>query len=106
MRRPDDPRRMNPSDSSTTPNAFSSERPRLIDIAEVAALLGVEVRHVRRLVFERRIPYIKWGHLLRFDVDDLVEWIDQARVPAHSDSATARTASRPTSARLRVASSE
>ena len=40
---------------------------RLLNISEVANKLGVDVRHVRRLVHEKRIPYIKWGHLLRFD---------------------------------------
>jgi excisionase family DNA binding protein len=46
-----------------TPNdtAQSPQQP-LIDIAEVARGLGVDVRHVRRLVAERRIPFIKWGH--------------------------------------------
>ncbi len=34
---------------------------RLISIVDVADVLGVEVRHVRRLVHERRIPFIKWG---------------------------------------------
>jgi hypothetical protein len=34
---------------------------RLLSIAEVAEALGVEVRHVRRLVHEKRIPYIKWA---------------------------------------------
>jgi excisionase family DNA binding protein len=42
----------------------------------VAQHLGVSVRHVRRLVFERRIPFIKWGHLLRFDLDEIAVWID------------------------------
>jgi len=51
----------------------------LVDIERTAELLGVEVRHVRRLVFERRIPYIKWGHLLRFDVEEIQGWIDQHR---------------------------
>ncbi len=51
----------------------------LIDIIAVAQRLGVQVRHVRRLVHERRIPYIKWGHLLRFDPADIDAWIDQAR---------------------------
>ena len=36
--------------------------PRLLDIAGVAEHLGVSERHVRRLVAERRIPFIKWGH--------------------------------------------
>jgi excisionase family DNA binding protein len=53
--------------------------PRLLNISEVAAHLGVDIRHVRRLVHERRIPYIKWGHLLRFDPDELATWIDTHR---------------------------
>lgn len=53
--------------------------PPLLTIAEVAARLGVQVRHVRRLVHERRIPYIKWGRLLRFDPTEIEEWIDECR---------------------------
>ena len=53
----------------------------LWDIEAVARRLGVRVRHVRRLVHERRIPFIKWGHLLRFDPDEIEAWIDQARKP-------------------------
>ncbi len=52
----------------------------LLTIDEVAQRLGVQVRHVRRLVAERRIPYLKWGHLLRFDPQELEAWIDAARV--------------------------
>ena len=39
----------------------------LLDVDEVAELLNVSVRHVRRLVFERRIPFLKSEHLVRFD---------------------------------------
>jgi excisionase family DNA binding protein len=53
----------------------------LLDISEVAAILHVSDRHVRRLVFERRIPYIKWGRLLRFDPVDIGRWLDAARQP-------------------------
>ena len=56
----------------------------LIGLPEVATMLGVNHRHVRRLVSERRIPYIKWGHLLRFDPNELREWIDSARIPPDS----------------------
>lgn len=57
---------------------------RLLNIAEVADLLGVDTRHIRRLVHERRIPYIKWGHLLRFDPTELQTWIDaNRRRPQH-----------------------
>lgn len=51
----------------------------LVDIDAVAKRLGVEVRHVRRLVSERWIPFIKWGHLLRFERADIEAWIDSAR---------------------------
>lgn len=56
--------------------------PRLLSIAEVADVLGVDVRHVRRLVHERRIPFIKWGHLLRFDPVEIAAWLDHHRHPA------------------------
>jgi excisionase family DNA binding protein len=57
---------------------------RLLSIAEVAHALGVEVRHVRRLVHEKRIPYIKRGHLLRFDPIDIAVWIDAHRQFPHA----------------------
>ena len=56
---------------------------RLLTITEVADALGVDVRHVRRLVHERRIPFIKWGHLLRFDPVDITAWIDAYRRNPH-----------------------
>lgn len=48
---------------------------RLLDINDVAEILGVNVRHVRRLVFENRIPYLKWGRLLRFDPKEIERWL-------------------------------
>lgn len=52
----------------------------LMDIGGVADRLGVRVRYVRRLVAERRIPYIKLGHLLRFDPAQIDEWLERSRV--------------------------
>jgi hypothetical protein len=37
---------------------------------------------VRRLVNERRIPFVKWGHLLRFDPAEIAHWVDAARRPS------------------------
>jgi excisionase family DNA binding protein len=51
-----------------------------MDINELAAHLSVSVRHVRRLVAERRIPYVKWGNLLRFDPDQISDWLRERRV--------------------------
>ncbi len=53
--------------------------PKLMDITSLAEHLGVGPRHVRRLVAERRIPFIKWGHLIRFDPDEVRDWIDAYR---------------------------
>jgi excisionase family DNA binding protein len=53
-----------------------------VSIEAVAEHLGVSVRHVRRLVYERRIPYVKWGHLVRFDVDDVNAWVAGSRIAA------------------------
>ena len=56
--------------------------PDLLTIDQIATHLGVNVRHVRRLVAERRIPFVKWGHLLRFDPTAIGEWLDAGRVKA------------------------
>ena len=57
----------------------TTSRPALIDLPAVAEMLGVTERHVRRLVAERRIPFYKWGHFLRFDPVEIREWIQAHR---------------------------
>ena len=61
--------------------AGSREQVALLSLPAVAIRLGVNERHVRRLVAERRIPFVKWGHLLRFDPVELEAWIEAARRP-------------------------
>jgi excisionase family DNA binding protein len=62
---------------STSPSPL----PELLDITELAKSLRVNARHIRRLVHERRIPFIKWGHLIRFDPDEIRDWLNSARCP-------------------------
>ncbi len=64
--------------------ATTTERRPLMDLPTVAKYLGVSERHIRRLVQERRIPFIKWGHPLRFDPDEIDAWVDTKRVPCQS----------------------
>jgi excisionase family DNA binding protein len=64
--------------AATKSSALIEQAP-LMDIQAVARRLGVPVRHVRRLVAERRIPFLKWSHLLRFDPAEIEAWLDQAR---------------------------
>ena len=58
--------------------------PQLLDMAAVAAIMATSVRHIQRLVSERRIPYIKVGHFVRFDESEVVAWLDERRVEAHA----------------------
>ena len=53
---------------------------RLMDVETLATILGVGVRQVRWLVVERRIPYVKVGHYVRFDPEDIDRWIAERRV--------------------------
>jgi excisionase family DNA binding protein len=55
-------------------------RSSLIDVEELAEWLGVEVVFVRRLVAERRIPFLKIGKFVRFDPGEVSVWIDRQRV--------------------------
>ena len=48
----------------------------LLDIDDLADLLNISVRHVRRLVAERRVPYLKVGHLVRFEPAAIDSWLD------------------------------
>ena len=41
-------------------------------------------RHIRRLIRERRIPFVTWGHLLRFEPHEIDAWLDAARVPTET----------------------
>lgn len=55
--------------------------PRLLSIEELAQHLGVTPRHVRRLVAERRVPFLKWRRFVRFDPAEIATWLDNARRP-------------------------
>jgi excisionase family DNA binding protein len=55
---------------------------KLIDCTEVAKLLGVTLRHVRRLVAERRIPFVKIGSFVRFDPADVRAYVLSCKVAA------------------------
>jgi hypothetical protein len=55
----------------------------------------VSVRHVRKLVAQRRIPYLEWGNLLRFDPNALAALLDEKVVPAQTESWRASTGAGP-----------
>ncbi len=55
------------------------ERRRLLDVEQAAEYLTTSEHFARRLVRERRIPFIKVGRFVRFDTDDLDRFIDARR---------------------------
>ena len=65
---------------------------RLLTMEEAAERLRITPRHVRRLVFERRIAYRKLGRYVRFHPDDVAEYVAAHRVEVP----------RPSSGRLRA----
>ena len=65
---------------TTSPEpVFGEHRPPL-SIEQAAAFLNVEVRWMRRAVFERRLPYYKVGRYLRFRPEDLEEFLARRRI--------------------------
>jgi excisionase family DNA binding protein len=49
--------------------------PRLLNIQQVAAYLGLSVHTVYKFVSQRKIPHIKIGKLLKFDRPEIDRWI-------------------------------
>ncbi len=58
--------------------------PTLLRASEIAGMLGITERHVRRLVLEKRIPYAKVGRFVRFDPRDIEQWVQAAKVPTRT----------------------
>ncbi len=52
----------------------------LLTVDDVAERLGVPTRFVRRLVDERRIPFCKIGRYVRFEPDDVEQYIAAGRI--------------------------
>ena len=55
---------------------------RLLDIDDAADYLNVSPRFIRRLIAQRRINYLKIGKFVRFDQDELDDWVQAQRVDA------------------------
>ena len=55
---------------------------RLLDINDAAERLGTTERHMRALIADRKIAYIKVGRLIRFDPKSLDEWIKANTITA------------------------
>lgn len=55
---------------------------RLITINELAEYTGNTVKTLYVWVYQKKIPYIKWGRNIRFDLNEIDNLIDRCRVSA------------------------
>lgn len=56
--------------------------PKLVDMAGAALILGTTHRHIKDLLYQRKIPYVKIGRKVRFELRDLDRYIKVNRVEA------------------------
>ena len=64
---------------STNPYSPTARiRPQLLNVPEVAEMLGVKPRTVYEMVAQERIPYRKppGSNILRFDLEEIVAWTE------------------------------
>lgn len=57
----------------------------LLTYNEAARLLRIHPVTLRRLVSQRRIPFVKIGRSVRFVLEDLVQWIKDHRFPGDDE---------------------
>jgi excisionase family DNA binding protein len=48
---------------------------RLLSYADVAERMGVSIHTVRGWVYQRKIPYLKAGKIVRFIWADVMQWL-------------------------------
>ncbi len=53
---------------------------RLLNITEASEYLGISEGSLYKLNWQRRIPVVKIGKSLRFDIQDLEGWIEENKV--------------------------
>lgn len=68
---------------TTTETSLNLRADSLLDIHTAADRLGCSERYLRRLIQERRIPFVKLGgSKIRFSLRELESWLDAQRVCA------------------------
>lgn len=60
---------------------------RFLTIQELSAYLSMPVSTIYKMVETRRIPFIKVGRILKFDVREIDSWMEKQSIKALSKSA-------------------
>lgn len=71
-------RKLDPTRATLDPAELAA----LISVDELGEMLGTGPRMPRRLVQERRIPFVKVGRHVRFRLADVAEWLEANTVEA------------------------
>jgi len=69
---------MDRSSAQTDPvsgQAISGVKPRLVSIHDCSVYLGLSVHTLYTMVSQRRIPFVKVGRLVKFDLTLVDAWI-------------------------------
>ena len=72
----------NTSARRPTANPRHSTNSELLTVGQAADYLNINEAFVRRLVHERRLPFLKVGRLVRLRQSALDEWLTASEVPA------------------------
>lgn len=70
-------------------------RQRLLTVQDAAQLLAVSVSTVYGWVWQRKIPFVKVGRALRFDLTDLEEFIEANRTPSRISTRSSSNDAKP-----------
>ncbi len=54
--------------------------PTLISIDELASMLRIHKGTIYNWVYRRKIPYVKVGRLVRFDLNEITKYLDGCRI--------------------------
>ena len=47
---------------------------KLLDVGQVAEMLGLSIATIRKWVLTKYIPYLKIGRVIRFSVSEIQDW--------------------------------
>ena len=56
---------------------------RLLNINEVSEYFGISIKTLYQWTSQRRIPHFKQGNMIRFDIEELDQFIKERTVPVH-----------------------
>lgn len=61
---------------------------RWMNVSELADYLGLKPSTIYQYIGERRIPYYKKGHLVRFREEEIDRWMEASRVKTAEETLT------------------